>query len=175
MARDYIDRMAYSAMHRAAADLNQQGPLNGNYKGMVNGAPSIQASTHSKNSRPGGEQPTSTQQEGDQSSDGVFGAIKAKVFEHYTNFLGIPQFFRRKRTNSNKSDKGVEPEGPDTEEYEFVENIELAHMDGFIGFQKEVGKGHQFEAVNLEAATWCDFCGDFIWGVYKQCLRCKCK
>ncbi|XP_006822469.1 ras association domain-containing protein 1-like [Saccoglossus kowalevskii] len=35
------------------------------------------------------------------------------------------------------------------------------------------GAGHLFEPCSLINATWCDKCGDFIWGVYKRSLRCK--
>jgi len=33
-------------------------------------------------------------------------------------------------------------------------------------------RGHRFISANLSQPTWCDKCGDFIWGVYKQCLIC---
>ena len=32
--------------------------------------------------------------------------------------------------------------------------------------------GHRFISANLSQPTWCDKCGDFIWGIYKQCLIC---
>lgn len=35
------------------------------------------------------------------------------------------------------------------------------------------GMGHHFIPCHLSNPTWCDYCGDFIWGVYKQCLRCQ--
>ncbi|VDI66719.1 Hypothetical predicted protein, partial [Mytilus galloprovincialis] len=34
-------------------------------------------------------------------------------------------------------------------------------------------KGHDFVLQHLSNPTWCDECGDFIWGLYKQCLRCR--
>ncbi len=64
----------------------------------------------------------------------------------------------------------------DEEEYVFVEHIELQQMDGFSWTgQPEAGKGHDFKQVQLKNSTWCDKCGDFIWGIYKQCLVCKSK
>jgi Phorbol esters/diacylglycerol binding domain (C1 domain) len=33
-------------------------------------------------------------------------------------------------------------------------------------------RGHSFVSASLQSPTWCDRCGDFIWGVYKQCLIC---
>jgi len=35
--------------------------------------------------------------------------------------------------------------------------------------------GHRFISASLSQPTWCDKCGDFIWGVYKQCLICTSK
>ncbi|XP_023699001.1 ras association domain-containing protein 1-like isoform X2 [Paramormyrops kingsleyae] len=34
------------------------------------------------------------------------------------------------------------------------------------------GEGHAFEPCSLAQPTWCDLCGEFIWGLYKQSLRC---
>ena len=77
--------------------------------------------------------------------------------------------------NSNK-DSATASENTDLDSYEVVENIELAHMNGFVlGSKRELGRGHEFECLQLKSATWCDNCGGFIWGVDKQCLVCKCK
>ncbi|XP_076012522.1 ras association domain-containing protein 1 isoform X1 [Genypterus blacodes] len=32
--------------------------------------------------------------------------------------------------------------------------------------------GHDFQPYSYTHLTWCDLCGEFIWGLYKQCLRC---
>lgn len=36
----------------------------------------------------------------------------------------------------------------------------------------EKGEGHDFQPRSQAQPTWCDLCGDFIWGLYKQSLRC---
>ncbi|KAL4655379.1 ras association domain-containing protein 1 isoform X1 [Arapaima gigas] len=36
----------------------------------------------------------------------------------------------------------------------------------------ESGEGHDFQPCTHAQPTWCDLCGDFIWGLYKQSLRC---
>ncbi|KAI1892907.1 hypothetical protein AGOR_G00138350 [Albula goreensis] len=36
----------------------------------------------------------------------------------------------------------------------------------------ETGEGHDFQPCTHAQPTWCDLCGDFIWGLYKQSLRC---
>ncbi|KAJ8394870.1 hypothetical protein AAFF_G00042250 [Aldrovandia affinis] len=36
----------------------------------------------------------------------------------------------------------------------------------------ETGEGHDFQPCTHTQPTWCDLCGDFIWGLYKQSLRC---
>uniref|UniRef100_A0A3Q3N9X9 Phorbol-ester/DAG-type domain-containing protein n=1 Tax=Labrus bergylta TaxID=56723 RepID=A0A3Q3N9X9_9LABR len=33
-------------------------------------------------------------------------------------------------------------------------------------------RGHNFQPCSHAQPTWCDLCGDFIWGLYKQSLRC---
>ncbi|CAL9704878.1 unnamed protein product [Knipowitschia caucasica] len=41
---------------------------------------------------------------------------------------------------------------------------------------EERGEGHNFQPCSHTQPTWCDLCGDFIWGLYKQSLRCvNCK
>lgn len=43
-------------------------------------------------------------------------------------------------------------------------------------FTEERGEGHNFQPCSHAQPTWCDLCGDFIWGLYKQSLRCtNCK
>lgn len=37
---------------------------------------------------------------------------------------------------------------------------------------EEKGEGHSFQPCSHAQPTWCDLCGDFIWGLYKQSLRC---
>lgn len=37
---------------------------------------------------------------------------------------------------------------------------------------EEKGEGHDFQPCSQAQPTWCDLCGDFIWGLYKQSLRC---
>ncbi|XP_047439341.1 ras association domain-containing protein 1 [Mugil cephalus] len=36
----------------------------------------------------------------------------------------------------------------------------------------EAGVGHDFQPDSYTHLTWCDLCGEFIWGLYKQSLRC---
>lgn len=38
---------------------------------------------------------------------------------------------------------------------------------------RHVGRGHSFLPCHLRNPTWCDCCGEFIWGLFKQCVRCK--
>ena len=72
-----------------------------------------------------------------------------------------------KNANRKQDAKNVE------DEYVFVEHIELHHMDGFVfSSSREIGTGHHFQILQLNSPTWCDKCGDFIWGMYKQCLQC---
>ncbi|XP_074531923.1 ras association domain-containing protein 1 [Halichoeres trimaculatus] len=36
----------------------------------------------------------------------------------------------------------------------------------------EAGVGHDFQPNSYTHITWCDLCGEFIWGLYKQSVRC---
>jgi hypothetical protein len=122
----------------------------------------------------------------------VMTSVKQKIsnISHYTNMLGFGAFFgrsgSRSRSRSNSrtrrcgrrssdNENFLNDRHSDDEDYVFVENIELYQFDGFYMGQKEVGRGHCFRLTQLTSSTWCDKCGDFIWGAYKQCLRCKCE
>ncbi|XP_021092388.1 ras association domain-containing protein 1 isoform X2 [Heterocephalus glaber] len=42
--------------------------------------------------------------------------------------------------------------------------------------QQAPGRGHHFQSAGPTTHTWCDLCGDFIWGVVRkglQCAHCK--
>lgn len=43
-------------------------------------------------------------------------------------------------------------------------SIEAPHCD--------TGVGHDFQPNSYTHITWCDLCGEFIWGLYKQSVRC---
>lgn len=36
----------------------------------------------------------------------------------------------------------------------------------------EAALGHDFQPSSHTNLTWCDLCGEFIWGLYKPNLRC---
>lgn len=57
------------------------------------------------------------------------------------------------------------------------EHIELSHFGEqlVLGPGERLGIGHNFLPVQLSGPTWCDKCGEFIWGLYKQCLQCTSK
>ncbi|KAL3058672.1 hypothetical protein OYC64_010763 [Pagothenia borchgrevinki] len=40
------------------------------------------------------------------------------------------------------------------------------------GQMGRAGVGHDFHPYSHTHLTWCDQCGEFIWGIYKQSLRC---
>ncbi|XP_048403489.1 ras association domain-containing protein 1 isoform X2 [Stegostoma tigrinum] len=41
---------------------------------------------------------------------------------------------------------------------------------------ERLGEGHDFNPCTQTQPSWCDLCGDFIWGLYKQSLQCaNCK
>jgi len=56
--------------------------------------------------------------------------------------------------------------------------LQRGSSDACVRYQRELDEltvtshGHRFISANLIQPTWCDKCGDFIWGIYKQCLIC---
>ena len=123
-------------------------------------------------------------------SNGIIVNMKDKLsrnIEHYSNLfqeITFPILFRRsatlKHSQHNRYETSDAPaqfvrsfEDETSEEYPAIESIELYQFNGFVfGSERESGKGHDFRPLHLTAPTWCDLCGDFIWGVYKQCLQC---
>ncbi|XP_060587830.1 ras association domain-containing protein 1 homolog [Ruditapes philippinarum] len=107
----------------------------------------------------GGQNRSASNPEGD-----FIDAIKNGL-RNYTKVFGFFPFMRRSTEEAIPSD----------------EHIEMAHFENGIGDYGEYAgtllrapaKGHDFQAQQLSHPTWCDECGDFIWGVYKQCLKCN--
>ncbi|CAG2216663.1 RASSF1 [Mytilus edulis] len=66
---------------------------------------------------------------------------------------------------SKSADHALEDDG------QMGEGFEMAHFHRQHSELKT--KGHDFVLQHLSNPTWCDECGDFIWGLYKQCLRCR--
>lgn len=57
------------------------------------------------------------------------------------------------------------------------DTLEFQHFGTLRGL-KTLGKrapaiGHEFEIAQLVNPSFCDKCGDFIWGLYKQAVRCQ--
>lgn len=49
------------------------------------------------------------------------------------------------------------------------------HVSIEAALSEKTGLGHDFQTFRQTHPTWCDLCGDFIWGLYKQqkSLRCS--
>lgn len=65
----------------------------------------------------------------------------------------------------------------DADQRRYYDTLELQHFGHETGLipvgAKDLGSGHQFYVAQLVNPTWCDKCGDFIWGFYKQAVRCQ--
>lgn len=86
----------------------------------------------------------------------------------WQNFV-LPLPFRR-RSKSKESPSRQRNEG----NMRPRELIELSSF-GVVELEPiEHGIGHHFQPAQLRNPTWCDRCGDFVWGLYKseQCFRC---
>ncbi|KAL0977765.1 hypothetical protein UPYG_G00160930 [Umbra pygmaea] len=49
---------------------------------------------------------------------------------------------------------------------------ESVSVEGPSWFTGQGGKGHDFQPCGYTQMAWCDLCGEFIWGLYKQSLSC---
>jgi len=61
----------------------------------------------------------------------------------------------------------------------YNDTLEFQHF-GTLRRLKTLGKtkiaaGHDFEVTQLSGATFCDKCGDYIFGLYKQAVKCSSK
>ncbi|KAG7272974.1 hypothetical protein CRUP_021479, partial [Coryphaenoides rupestris] len=45
-------------------------------------------------------------------------------------------------------------------------------VEGPLFHPADSGQGHNFQPCSYTHLTWCDLCGDFIWGLYKHSLCC---
>lgn len=105
----------------------------------------------------------------------VFDAIKQKIVrgvsESYKSFFqGLPLPFRR------KSSRGTPEDDPSSQRMLTQEQIEMAHLGQEYYVDPDLPvwfRGHLFVPHQLYSPTWCDKCGDFIWGLDKQCVKCN--
>ncbi|XP_066553621.1 ras association domain-containing protein 1 isoform X1 [Amia ocellicauda] len=79
-----------------------------------------------------------------------------------------PRTSRLERVNALRISPGKVPELLNR-----VRIIRLLGDNGDPRLTDEVGEGHDFQPCTHAQPTWCDLCGDFIWGLYKQSLRCS--
>ncbi|ELU12311.1 hypothetical protein CAPTEDRAFT_189452 [Capitella teleta] len=123
-------------------------------------------------------------------SNGVIQRLTNNL-EHYSNVfqdMALPVLLsararsasgnrsHRRRASSERRGRNGSPfpsdRNSDEDDFVYVESIELSQLDAFVPKESN-SHGHRFNVVHLKAPTWCDKCGDFIWGVYKQCLVCQ--
>ncbi|KAK2173290.1 hypothetical protein NP493_885g00006 [Ridgeia piscesae] len=178
MAREFVERMAYESIGNAIQ------PHIPTCNGMTAQSDTLTSSVaHRRRPRSTGDVDDhacyGNHSDIDKEYDSdMISHVRRKIsnnFQHYSNLLqglALPMLFResRVRRESERDNEDL------LDGFEFVESIELHDMEGFIfDSEREIGQGHNFLPVQLQAPTWCDKCGDFIWGVYKQCLTCSSK
>lgn len=111
----------------------------------------------------------STDQGQAQASEGdFFEAIKNGI-RNYRNVFGFFPFMRRSTEEPSPSNEQIEMSHFEANELDSYDNYEQGTI------LRAPAKGHDFQAHQLSHPTWCDECGDFIWGAYKQCLKCNSK
>eukprot|EP00095_Tigriopus_kingsejongensis_P012530 snap_masked-scaffold1319_size48508-processed-gene-0.1 protein:Tk12530 transcript:snap_masked-scaffold1319_size48508-processed-gene-0.1-mRNA-1 annotation:"ras association domain-containing protein 1" len=60
---------------------------------------------------------------------------------------------------------------------EAFEHIELTSFPSIPEAEGQTGEGHAFQVLGTFNPTWCDLCGDLIWGLYdtgaSKCVHCN--
>ncbi|CAG9539988.1 unnamed protein product [Cercopithifilaria johnstoni] len=78
-------------------------------------------------------------------------------------------------------DPALDVNGGDTigswlwEETDFGDTLALQHfgpLKNLITGCSHLGKGHDFLSLSITHPTWCDKCGDFMWGFLTRAVRC---
>lgn len=46
------------------------------------------------------------------------------------------------------------------------------NIETSVHHPEEAALGHSFQPYSYTHLTWCDLCGEFIWGLYQKSLRC---
>lgn len=93
----------------------------------------------------------------------------------------------RKKTPSSSagtpSSTSVAPSSPSTSSlnsdvfYEAYEHFEMSSFPSIPEAEGQTGEGHRFQVLGTFNPTWCDLCGDLIWGLYdtgaSKCVHCS--
>ncbi|XP_052780030.1 ras association domain-containing protein 1-like isoform X2 [Mya arenaria] len=103
-------------------------------------------------------------------SEGDFFDAIRNGLKNYRNVFGLFPFMGRATEEPSPSREQIEmahfekEDDDDDDDYEKYEHGTIL---------RRPAKGHDFQVHQLTHPTWCDECGDFIWGAYKQCLKCN--
>ncbi|TRY73746.1 hypothetical protein TCAL_00976 [Tigriopus californicus] len=61
--------------------------------------------------------------------------------------------------------------------YEAYEHFEMSSFPSIPEAEGQTGEGHCFQVLGTFNPTWCDLCGDLIWGLYdtgaSKCIHCS--
>ncbi|XP_020558729.1 ras association domain-containing protein 1 isoform X4 [Oryzias latipes] len=49
---------------------------------------------------------------------------------------------------------------------------DIVNIETSVHHPEEAALGHSFQPYSYTHLTWCDLCGEFIWGLYQKSLRC---
>ncbi|KAL1244340.1 Ras association domain-containing protein [Trichinella spiralis] len=80
-------------------------------------------------------------------------------------------FWNNRKKETEKSSEWIEGNRRHSD------SLDLQHFGNVEGLiptgKRNPGAGHAFVEVQLTHLTWCDKCGDFIWSLFRQAIRCE--
>uniref|UniRef100_A0A0N4U725 Ras association domain-containing protein 1 n=1 Tax=Dracunculus medinensis TaxID=318479 RepID=A0A0N4U725_DRAME len=116
---------------------------------------------------------------------GLRSRLSQLVMPEWLNQLGIVSGFQQ---NSNRDSLQSSPKPSSNEKSQnlntdlwntsenYEDSLTVQHfgpLKNLINYCSQPGKGHKFQLMFAAQPTWCDKCGDFMWGFLTHAVKCE--
>lgn len=89
------------------------------------------------------------------------------IFHAFQSAISFGKRSRSKERSRQRTSDTNEIGNADTLRFEHIELAQFSHIELDLD-PSQTGAGHSFVTAELQTPTWCDLCGEFIWGVCKS-------